>query len=91
MSLPTVSTPGVLLFDVNETLLNLTELHDSLDSVLLQHNGSKLWFSSVLHYSRVLTASGQFRPFPEIGAAVLQMMAIDRNVMLREAGDGGRA
>lgn len=84
MSFPTVSAPGVLLFDVNETLLDLAALHESIDSVLLEHNGSTQWFSSVLHYSLVLTVSGQFRPFPEIGVAVLQMMATNRDVMLSE-------
>jgi 2-haloacid dehalogenase len=84
MTQPPVSTPRVLLFDVNETLLDLSELHESVDNVLLQNNGSKLWFSSVLHYSLVLTVSGQFRPFPEIGAAVLQMMATNRDVMLSD-------
>lgn len=84
MSFPTVSAPKVLLFDVNETLLDLAALHESVDSVLLEHNGSKQWFGSVLHYSLVLTVSGQYRPFPEIGVAVLQMMATNRDVMLSE-------
>lgn len=84
MSFPTVSAPKVLLFDVNETLLDLAPLHESVDSVLLEHKGSKQWFSSLLHYSLVLTVSGQFRPFSEIGVAVLQMMATNRDVMLSE-------
>ncbi|UVW28774.1 haloacid dehalogenase type II [Massilia sp. H6] len=84
MSFPTVSAPKVLLFDVNETLLDLAALHESVDSVLLEHQGSKQWFSKLLHYSLVLTVSGQYRPLPEIGVAVLQMMATNRDVMLSE-------
>lgn len=84
MSLPIVSAPELLIFDVNETLLDLAEVNESVDSALLEQNSSKLWFSSVLHYSLVLTVSGQFSPFQGIGAAVLQMMASDRAVMLSD-------
>lgn len=84
MNVSRIGAPKVLLFDVNETLLDLAELHESVDRVLLQHGSSKQWFSNVLHYSLVLTVSGQYRPFPEIGSAVLQMMATNRDVMLSE-------
>lgn len=84
MGVPALSAPKVLLFDVNETLLNLAALEESVDSILLQNEGAKLWFSNLLHYSLVLTVSGQYRPFPEIGAAVLQMLARNRDVILSE-------
>lgn len=84
MNPPTMQARPVLLFDVNETLVDLAAVHASVDAVLLQNGGAKQWFSSVLHYSLVLSAAGQFRPFPEVGAAVLQMMARDRDVVLSE-------
>jgi 2-haloacid dehalogenase len=90
MSVPATGAPKVLLFDVNETLLNLASVEESVNKVLLENNAAKLWFSNMLHYSLVLTVSGQYRPFPEIGAAVLQMMARNRDVML-SAEDASKA
>lgn len=84
MSVLAKKAPKVLLFDVNETLLNLDLVEEGVNEVLLENNAAKLWFSNMLHYSLVLTVSGQYRPFPEIGAAVLQMMAKNRDVMLSD-------
>lgn len=85
MTQPTPGRPAVLLFDVNETLLNLEPLEESIDAVLLENGASKLWFTTMLQYSLVLTVSGEYRALSEIGAATLQMMARNRDVVLSEA------
>lgn len=77
--------PAVLLFDVNDTLLDLAPLEASVDAVLLDSGASKLWFASMLQYSLAMTVAGQYRPLDEIGAATLQMMARNRDVVLSEA------
>lgn len=74
--------PTVLLFDVNETLLDLTPLADSINAVLLDEHAAKLWFTTMLQYSLVMTVSEQHAALPEIGAAVLQMMARNYEVVL---------
>jgi 2-haloacid dehalogenase len=77
--------PDVLLFDVNETLLDLTPLIESITNVLLDERAPKLWFTTMLQYSLVMTASEQHAPFTEIGAAVLEMMAKNYDVTLNSA------
>lgn len=77
--------PAVLLFDVNETLLNLQPLEESIDSVLLENGASRLWFTTMLQYSLVMTVSDQYKALGEIGAATLQMMARNRDVVLSAA------
>lgn len=77
--------PAVLLFDVNETLLNLQPLEESIDTVLLENGASRLWFTTMLQYSLAMTVSGQYRALGEIGAATLQMMARNREVVLNDA------
>jgi len=84
MSDDLVQRPKVLFFDVNETLLDLTPLNDSIDSVLLEHNASTLWFTTMLQYALVMTVSDQYAPLQNIGASVLVMMAKDRDVNLSE-------
>lgn len=85
MSQQVPARPAVLLFDVNETLLNLQPLEDSIDTVLLENGASRLWFTTMLQYSLVMTVSGQYKALGEIGAATLQMMARNREVVLSEA------
>ncbi|MDZ7720521.1 MAG: haloacid dehalogenase type II [Balneolaceae bacterium] len=73
----------VLFFDLNETLLDLTEVRKSVGSVL---NGGddvvSLWFETMLHYSLVANASDEYHNFSEIGAAALLMLSKNRNIQL---------
>lgn len=74
--------PAVIFFDVNETLLNLEPLRKSIDSILLEKGSSTLWFTTVLQYSLVLTVSGKYEQFMDIGAAILTMLARQRKLIL---------
>ena len=73
--------PKVLFFDVNETLLDLTQMKKQIGQAL---NGREdllqLWFTTMLHYSLVTTASGQYDHFGHIGAAALQIVAANNNI-----------
>jgi len=75
--------PKVLFFDVNETLLDLQGLKEKISDVL---NGRddlvSLWFSTLLHYSLVTTASGKYEPFGYIGGATLQMVAANNDIKI---------
>ena len=74
--------PLVLFFDVNETLLDMEPLKVSIDNVLLEKGSSKLWFTTLLQYSLVLTVSGKYEPFIDIGVAILTMMAKNHGLVL---------
>lgn len=82
MNMPQRRKPVVLLFDVNETLLDLAPLEESIDAVLLENGASRLWFTTMLQYSLVLTVSGKFDTFTDVGAATLVMLARNREVVL---------
>ena len=77
--------PKVLFFDVNETLLDLTKMKKQVGAAL----GGKeellpLWFTTMLQYSLVTSASGDYKPFGHIGAAALQMVAANNGIKLSE-------
>lgn len=73
--------PKVLFFDVNETLLNLKEVRDSVAEVLDGEQATvSLWFETMLHYSLVSNGTDEYRNFGEIGAAALVMLAENRNI-----------
>ncbi|SCY02490.1 2-haloacid dehalogenase [Nonlabens sp. Hel1_33_55] len=78
--------PKVLFFDVNETLLDLSNLKENVSKSL---NGNddliKLWFTTLLQYSLVTSASGQYEDFGKIGAATLQMVATSNDIHISES------
>ncbi|RLJ67176.1 2-haloacid dehalogenase [Lacinutrix venerupis] len=77
--------PKVLFFDVNETLLDLTQMKTKVGEAL---NGREdllsLWFTTMLQYSLVTTASGQYEHFGYVGAAALQMIAANNGISISE-------
>ncbi|WP_077400444.1 haloacid dehalogenase type II [Cellulophaga omnivescoria] len=75
--------PKVLFFDVNETLLDLTAMKNSVGSALEGKNDLlKLWFTTMLQYSLVSTVGRQYNDFGIIGAAALEMVAANNNIKL---------
>ena len=77
--------PSVLLFDVNETLLDLAPVKENVDAVLIENGAWRLWFTTMLHYSLVTTVANRHAPLLDIGVATLQMLARNRDVVLPEA------
>lgn len=77
--------PKVLFFDVNETLLDLTNMKKQVgDALGGREDLLALWFTTMLQYSLVTTASGQYEHFGYIGAAALQMVAANNGFSYSE-------
>ena len=73
--------PKVLIFDVNETLLDLTSMRTSIGKALGgREDLLPLWFSTMLHHSLVDTVSGSYHDFGQIGVASLLMVAQNNNI-----------
>lgn len=77
--------PGILFFDVNETLLDLTAMKKSVGKAL----GGRgellpLWFTTMLQYSLVATVGRHYEDFAVIGAAALRMVASNNGIELTE-------
>ncbi len=77
------NAPKVLFFDVNETLLNLSPLKNKITTLLEGRSELvSLWFTTLLHYSLVSSASQKYFHFGEIGAATLQMVAANASITI---------
>jgi 2-haloacid dehalogenase len=50
---PLSAQPKVLLFDVNETLLDIGPLKKSVADILLEPHAAELWFATMLQYPPV--------------------------------------
>jgi 2-haloacid dehalogenase len=68
--------PTAILFDVNETLLDLRPLKEGIGKLLgARPEAARLWFTTLLQYSLVGTVAGKYLDFAEVGAACLRMVA----------------
>jgi 2-haloacid dehalogenase len=70
----------ILVFDVNETLLDLDSISPLFDRVFKDPAAMRLWFGSLITYSEALTLAGVYVPFTDIGRSVLQMFANTRGI-----------
>lgn len=75
--------PDLLIFDVNETLLDLSPLAQKLDSHFKAPVFSS-WFDQLLQFAWAENLSGHHREFGDIGVDVLRMQATIRNLSLDE-------
>lgn len=77
--------PKVLFFDVNESLLDLGKMKESVAKALGgREDLLPLWFTTMLQYSLVSTAGRQYADFGTIGAATLRMVAANNGIQLAE-------
>ncbi len=78
-----MSRPLVIIFDVNQTLLDLAPLQKSVGKALGgREELLPLWFSTMVHYSLVETLSGNYHDFGDIGTAALMMVAQTHGIEL---------
>lgn len=67
--------PKLILFDVNETLLDLKPLARRINVLLSNEQAFEIWFSKLLYYSLVETVSGNHEDFSNIAKATFEMTA----------------
>ena len=63
--------PSVIVFDVNETLSDMSPLAQRFTDVGAPAHLAKLWFATLLRDGFALTVAGASRPFAELGKAAL--------------------
>ena len=70
------NTPAsIIVFDVNETLLDITTLEPLFDRVFGSRSVLREWFAQLILYSQTMTLSGLYTPFGELAAGTLRMVA----------------
>lgn len=72
----TMERPQVLIFDINETLLDLTELRSVLADALGGSERLAEWFFRLLHGSLVANTTNSFRSFETIAVEALRAVAL---------------
>lgn len=73
----------VIVFDVNETLLDLSAMRPAMEA-LLSVDALNDWFSTLLRNSMVATMTGVYEDFDELGVAALLAVGQRRRVGISE-------
>ncbi len=77
----------LIVFDVNETLLDLQTMEPVFERIFGERQAMRLWFANLIMYSAALTVAGCYVPFTDISAAVMKMMAATQGI---EVDDGDK-
>jgi 2-haloacid dehalogenase len=75
----------LIVFDVNETLLDLQTMEPIFERIFGEKQAMRLWFANFIMYSAALTVAGCYVPFTDIGAAVMKMLADTRGIKIGDA------
>lgn len=74
----------IIVFDVNETLLDITTLEPLFTRLFDDRQMLREWFAQLVLYSQTMTLSGLYTPFGELGIGALQMTAAIHKVVLTD-------
>lgn len=75
----------VIVFDVNETLMDMEPLKKKVNALLKNEKAFNVWFFMLLHYSLVDNETNNYHDFTNIAQATLQMAANVFNVETDES------
>jgi len=75
----------LIVFDVNETLLDLETMEPTFERIFRERGAMRLWFANFIMYSAALTVAGCYVPFTDIGGAVMKMLADTRGIKITDA------
>jgi 2-haloacid dehalogenase len=74
----------LIVFDVNETLLDLQTMEPIFQRIFGGKGAMRLWFANLIMYSVVLTEVDSYVPFTDIGSAVMKMLADTRSIRISD-------
>ena len=78
-------TLPLIVFDVNETLLDLQTMEPTFRRIFGDKGEMRLWFANLVMYSLALTLADSYVPFTDIGSAVMKMMADTQGIKIDDA------
>ena len=77
--------PSICVFDVNETLLDIEYIAPVFQRLFGDSNVLREWFGQLVLYSNVITLSGPYVPFFDLGQGVLRMLGAIHHVRIKDS------
>jgi 2-haloacid dehalogenase len=75
----------LIVFDVNETLLDLQTMEPIFERIFGEKGAMRLWFANLVMYSLALSVAGSYVPFTDIGSAAMKMLADTQGIKIDSA------
>jgi 2-haloacid dehalogenase len=75
--------PSVLVFDVNETLINFESMNSLFERIYGDRHVMREWLGHLIMYSMTLTLSGLYVDYYSLGQGLLQMIGSIKGVKIR--------
>ena len=82
--MPDQKPVSTIVFDVNETLLDITTLEPLFARVFGDASVLREWFAELILYSQTMTLSGRYAPFGALAGGVLQMVGANKGVTISD-------
>ena len=79
-----MAAPPLIVFDVNETLLDLKTMEPMFQRIFGEKSAMRSWFANLTLYSSALTMAGCYVPFTDIGSAVMKMLADTSGIKIND-------
>lgn len=79
------TTPTILVFDVNETLIDITTIEPLFERLFGDRRVMREWFAQLVLYSQATTIAGAYTPFGALGAGVLRMLGAIHGIAIDDA------
>jgi 2-haloacid dehalogenase len=77
--------PTVLVFDVNETILDIRALEPFFTRVFGRPEAMRSWYAQLILHAEAVTLAGLYAPLNVVSAGVLRMMGAAEGVLVGEA------
>ncbi|HEX4037630.1 MAG TPA: haloacid dehalogenase type II [Acidobacteriaceae bacterium] len=79
-----LASPSIILFDVNETLIDIESLAPLFEQMFGDARVLREWFNQLVLYSNVITLAGYYETFFTLGQGVLEMLGSIYSVPVRK-------
>jgi 2-haloacid dehalogenase len=79
-----MSNLPLIVFDVNETLVDLETMEPVFERIFGKKDAMRLWFANLVLYSEALTLAHSYVPFDDIGSAVMKMLADTLGITIKD-------
>ncbi len=80
-----MGTPSIIVFDVNETLIDIESIGPFFERKFGDRKVLREWFNQLILYSNVITLSGYYETFFKLGQGVLEMLGTIYGVSIKPA------
>jgi 2-haloacid dehalogenase len=78
-----IIAPSIIVFDVNEPLIDLESIGPLFKQIFRHKQVVREWFNQLILYSNVVTLSGCYEPFFSLGEGVFKMLGSIYRVNVR--------